>query len=73
MGWQVSSEQRGGLSDGNLLCAHFPTLDGLGPIGANAHCSERSPDGEKEQEYVEPASFVPKALLNLAAIKRLIS
>ena len=73
LGQQVSSEQRGGLSDGNLLCAHFPTLDGLGPIGANAHCSERSPDGEKEQEYVEPASFVPKALLNLAAIKRLIS
>ncbi len=61
-------EERGGLSDSNLLWQAFPTLDGLGPVGANAHCSERSPDGSKEQEYMEAASFVPKAMLNLAGV-----
>jgi glutamate carboxypeptidase len=69
---RVSQEQRGGLSDGNLLWERFPTLDGLGPAGNNAHCSERSPDGSKDQEYVLVGSFVPKALLNALAIMRLV-
>jgi glutamate carboxypeptidase len=65
-------EERGGLSDGNLLWQYIPVLDGLGPSGANAHCSERSADGSKEQEYALLSSFVPKALLNITAILRLI-
>jgi glutamate carboxypeptidase len=69
---RVSQEQRGGLSDGNLLWERFPTLDGLGPAGNNAHCSERSPDGSKDQEYVLVESFVPKALLNALAIMKLV-
>ncbi len=73
LGWTTTTEKRGGLSDGNYLWHLFPTLDGLGPCGANAHCSESSPDGSKQQEYVEPSSFVPRALLNLAAITRLIT
>jgi glutamate carboxypeptidase len=48
------------------------TLDGLGPSGENAHCSERSEDGSKEQEYVLASSFVPKAVLNTVAIIGLI-
>jgi glutamate carboxypeptidase len=72
LGMRVIREERGGLSDGNLLWRHMPTLDGLGPSGANAHCSEQSPDGSKEQEYVDVTSFVPKALLNTMAILRLI-
>jgi glutamate carboxypeptidase len=72
LGMQTIEEQRGGLSDGNLLWQHFPTLDGLGPSGANAHCSESTPDGSKEQEYVLIPSFVPKALLNTLAIVKLI-
>ena len=72
LGMRVSQEQRGGLSDGNLLWDRFPTLDGLGPAGNNAHCSERSLDGNKNQEYVLVGSFVPKALLNALAVKRLI-
>jgi glutamate carboxypeptidase len=71
-GMRVSQEQRGGLSDGNLLWERFPTLDGLGPAGNNAHCSERSPDGSKDQEYVLVESFVPKALLNALAIMKLV-
>ena len=69
---RVTRETRGGLSDGNLLWNHVPTLDGLGPSGGNAHCSERSPDGSKDQEYVEVSSIVPKAMLNLVAILKLL-
>ena len=67
----VDSQERGGLSDGNLLWDSVPTLDGLGPWGDHGHCSERSADGTKLPEYVEISSFVPKALLNTVAILKL--
>lgn len=69
----IKNVSRGGLSDANYLCGLGPTLDGLGPSGANAHCSERSEDGRKVPEYVEPSSFVPKATLNLTAISSLLN
>jgi len=69
----VNVEQRGGLSDGNLIWDAVPTLDGLGPWGDNDHCSERSADGTKVPEYVEISSFVPKAALNTTAILKLAS
>ncbi len=72
LGMRLAQEQRGGLSDGNMLWEHFLTLDGLGPAGNNAHCSERSPDGSKDQEYVLVSSFTPKALLNTTAILSLL-
>lgn len=72
LGLDVRSEERGGLSDGNVLWNDFPTLDGLGPRGENSHCSEQSADGSKEQEWVDVASFVPKAVLNVRAILRLL-
>ena len=71
-GFQVRREERGGLSDGNWLWNHFPTFDGLGPSGANGHCSERTPDGSKDQEYAQISSFIPKALLNTMAIVNLV-
>jgi glutamate carboxypeptidase len=64
-------EERGGLSDGNLIWDAAPTLDGLGPWGDNDHCSERSADGSKMPEYVEVGRFVPKAMLNTGAIIKL--
>ncbi len=70
--YEVVSQERGGLSDGNWLWDHVPTIDGLGPSGGNAHCSERSEDGRKEQEFVDINSFVPKATLNILAIIKLI-
>jgi glutamate carboxypeptidase len=73
IGIQILPEERGGLSDGNQLWARIPTIDGLGPAGRNAHCSEQSADGRKEQEYVLAPSFVPKALLNILAVQRLIA
>jgi glutamate carboxypeptidase len=72
IGMRVFPEERGGLSDGNRIWAHIPTIDGLGPAGRNAHCSEQSEDGRKEQEYVQISSFVPKALLNILAVQNLI-
>jgi glutamate carboxypeptidase len=71
LGIPVSVEQRGGLSDGNLIWDAVPTLDGLGPWGDNDHCSERSADGSKVPEFVEVASFLPKAALNTVAILKL--
>jgi glutamate carboxypeptidase len=72
LGWQVQAMTRGGLSDANYLWDLGPTLDALGPAGANAHCSERSADGAKVPEHVDPASFVPKAVLNLLGLRRLL-
>lgn len=71
LGIGTNSEERGGLSDGNLIWDLAPTLDGLGPWGDNDHCSERSADGSKLPEFVEVSSFVPKAVLNVAAILKL--
>ncbi|HSH95891.1 MAG TPA: M20/M25/M40 family metallo-hydrolase [Roseimicrobium sp.] len=68
----IGSQERGGLSDGNLIWDHVPTLDGLGPSGEFSHCSERSADGSKVPEYVDLPSFVPKALVNVNAIRRLL-
>jgi glutamate carboxypeptidase len=72
LGLRVMAEARGGLSDGNYFWMDIPTLDGLGPAGGNAHCSERSADGRKEQEYVRRDTLVTKAVLNSLAILRLL-
>jgi glutamate carboxypeptidase len=68
LGVTVKNVSRGGLSDANYLCVLGPTLDGLGPSGANAHCSERTHDGSKIPEYVEPGSFAPKTAMNMLAL-----
>jgi glutamate carboxypeptidase len=60
---------RGGLSDSNYLSHLGPTLDGMGPSGGNAHCSQRSPDGSHLPEFVEPATFVPKAVMNVIGLR----
>ncbi|RFC45149.1 MAG: glutamate carboxypeptidase [Verrucomicrobia bacterium] len=73
LGIKIKNVSRGGLSDANYLCTLGPTLDGLGPSGANAHCSERTDDGIKVPEYVEPGSFAPKVALNLLAVCRMLS
>lgn len=73
LGMPLGMQERGGLSDGNLIWDAVPTLDGLGPWGDNDHCSERSADGSKLPEYVEVSSFAPKALLNCIAIRKLLA
>lgn len=71
IGYPVNLQERGGLSDGNLIWDVVPTLDGLGPWGDNDHCSERSADGSKLPEFVEVSGFAPKAALNVVAILKL--
>ena len=71
MGLTLEAEHRGGLSDGNYFWDLVPTIDGLGPVGDHAHCSERSTDGSKVPEYLELSSLVPKATLNTLAILKL--
>jgi glutamate carboxypeptidase len=70
--YPIGMQERGGLSDGNLIWDAVPTLDGLGPWGDHAHCAERSADGTKIPEYVELSGFVPKATVNTLAILRLL-
>lgn len=68
----VSPMSRGGLSDSNYLSHLGPTLDGMGPSGGNAHCSQRSSDGSKMPEYLEPHTLVPKAVMNVLALSGML-
>jgi len=72
LGYHIHREARGGLSDGNHTWSTLPTIDGLGPMGQNGHCSERSADGSKDQEFANKSSFTPKTVLNFVAIRKLI-
>jgi glutamate carboxypeptidase len=72
LGYRIIPEARGGLSDGNHIWNAVPTLDGLGPSGGNSHCSEHRPELGKEQEFLFLPSLVPKAVLNVAAIKLMV-
>jgi glutamate carboxypeptidase len=73
VGYPTNLQERGGLSDGNLIWDAVPTLDGLGPWGDNDHCSERSADGSKLPEFVEISTFAPKAAQNIVAILKLLA
>lgn len=72
VGLQAVRQERGGLSDANLIVHKIPVIDALGPSGANAHCSIQSEDGSKEQEYLSVSSLVPKAVMNTLAITALV-
>ncbi len=73
LGLRVKPEDRGGLSDGNHFWFALPCLDGLGIAGGNAHSAERSSDDSKDQEFCLPSSLVPKTLLNVTAVLKLIA
>ena len=57
----VAARRKGG-SDGCHLWDLAPTLDALGPVGRNAH---------RLDESVDRSSFVPRALLSIALIRKL--
>lgn len=69
----VCRERRRGGSDGNFLWEHYALIDGLGPSGANAHCSEQDPARGKEQEFMNLPSFSQKAALAVRALQLLLS
>lgn len=56
----IFSEHRGGLSDGNHMWRIWPTIDGLGVAGGDAHRSGA--------EYVEWGAFEEKVVLNCLAV-----
>ncbi|RKQ28672.1 M20 family metallopeptidase [Oceanobacillus halophilus] len=63
LGLSLDHEKSGGGSDGNLTgYIGTPTVDGLGPIGGNAH---------QESEYLYIPSLVERSLLLANVIKRL--
>jgi glutamate carboxypeptidase len=72
IGMPLTSEARGGLSDGNYIWDIVPCIDGLGPTGGNCHCSEKSDDGSRQQEYTDIDSIIPKALLSFSAMIKII-
>ena len=54
----------GGASDGNLTAGlGVPTLDGLGPVGGNAHAAG---------EWVDLAALADRAALLAALVARLL-
>ncbi len=65
IGIELSHEKSGGGSDANLT-AHIgiPSIDGLGPIGGNAH---------QETEYLVVSSLTERTLLLANVIERLSS
>lgn len=64
MGLRVEFISTGGCSDGNYTSAQgVPTIDGMGPIGANAH---------RADEYIELDSIVPQIQL-IASVCEVIS
>ena len=72
LGYTVVKQKRSGGSDACGLWDLCPTIDGLGPSGDNAHCSESIPERGIEPEYLQISSIVPKALLNVTALVRLL-
>jgi glutamate carboxypeptidase len=73
LGLTVVRENRGGVSDGNHIWDHVPTLDGLGPCGDHSHCAQRDPATGKDQEYLETPTLVTKAVLNALALHALVN
>jgi glutamate carboxypeptidase len=71
LGQGLTLRAAGGASDGNHLADLAPTLDELGPLGANIHCSANKPDLGLEPEYALKSSFFDRAMLNVEAIKRI--
>ena len=63
-------ERRGG-SDGAFLWDLAPTIDGLGVIGRDMHCSVHDPDTGREQESIEKASLARRANLAVALFESL--
>jgi len=68
----VSTERRGG-SDAAHLYDLVPTVDGLGPIGRNAHCSVDDPATGREPESMDRESLESRARLTVGVLERLLA
>jgi len=64
VGLPIEFISTGGCSDGNFTSAlGIPTIDGMGPVGANAH---------RQDEYVELGSIVPQVQLIASVCKAIV-
>ncbi|WP_088102574.1 M20 family metallopeptidase [Halalkalibacter urbisdiaboli] len=64
LGLTIKDTKTGGGSDASFTAAlGIPTIDGLGPVGGNAH---------SEKEYLEIPSFTERTLLLAKVIQRLV-
>lgn len=59
---------RSGGSDANQIWNLAPTIDGLGPLGGDDHCSINDPERGFEQEHLYISSLVPKTVLNVLGV-----
>lgn len=71
-GIPLRAERRAGASDANHLWELAPTLCSLGPVGRNIHCAVHDPTLGLAQESIDPNSLLPRGLLSLALIDRLL-
>ncbi len=63
IGIDVTDTKTGGGGDASYTsAAGIPTIDGLGPVGGNAH---------RDDEYMEVDTFVPRCLLLAKTIEKL--
>ncbi len=64
LGWKISAESKGGVSDANTLMeVGLPTLDSLGPIGGGMH--------DLNKEYLRIESLVQRGALLAGLIERI--
>ncbi len=61
LGLELGGMATGGGSDGNYASQYAPTLDGMGPIGSEAH---------SDREYLEVASLAERAKLTALFLAR---
>lgn len=69
----ITIEHRLGGSDANSFWNIYPTLDGLGPDGANLHCAVNDPASGREQEFLYRPSYCRKIVLTTCAIRLLLA
>ena len=64
LGFAINDVATGGASDASLLSQFTPTIDGMGPVGGNAH--------NAETEYIEIASIAQRTKLSIKLIAALL-
>lgn len=72
LGQRLVAERRAGASDANHLWSLAPTLCSLGPVGRNIHCSVHDPERGLHQESIDRTTLVPRALLSIALLLRVL-
>ncbi len=65
LGFAINDVPTGGASDASHLSQFAPTIDGMGPVGGNAH--------NADTEYIEAASILPRIALSVRLIQRLLA